>query len=751
MPGPGAARRLTLLGVVTVAAGVLVIPTATAATPLVVRLAAGQVQVQRTPFRLLVRDRSGSVVLSEIASDGRAPVPSAPQIRVFGTAPVPSPSRYSPLTFTVGAARTVQEPAAQFAGNILTDTAGGVQYAATSVLTSAATKGGLVLTVGTDDPSGRILLVSITGGPAGTARISVRPSDPTGVAVMADTFTSTPEEAFHGFGGRHNGVDQRGQDLLCYLEQENTSSGGLTPLSAATPGNGGDGYQFPGGAGATYSSAPSFISSHPYGFALDRDEISRFRLASDSSTAWQAAVAAPALDYTVAIGSAPVTVAALTSITGRHRVPPTWALGNLFDREVKFPTAESGDAYYAEVLDDLRHFDVDHLPLDGYRVEGWPLLTPLQLRDVLARLKARGAHALLYFRAFSGPDSAGTEPKEVYQQALDGGFFARTATGQPYLFVDNFGSQAGLVDFSNPAAVSWFQGRLTAALDIGADGFMTDFGEQVMTDMHFADGSDGAQMHNRYPVLYQRAARQVLDRFEKAHPGRHLWMFSRAGWTAGKPGSAAYESANFPGDESTDFSHSSGLAAQAPDMLNRAISGQYGYSTDIGGYFDVATPATTPELFLRWAAWAALSPSFRLHGSVLNGEHTPWSYGPAVEDAYRALAGLHRAAAPLLTRLWEQAVRTGLPPLRPMWLADPTDRTAAGLDQQWLLGPDVLVAPVVTEGATTVTLYLPAGCWQDQATQRTYDGRRAVTIAAPLGAVPYFFRCHTRPFTAPGH
>jgi alpha-glucosidase len=715
----------------------------------VVPLASGRVEVQRSPFRMTLRDASGREALSEVAPDGLPPTAVAPDPHPLGSTTVRVPSRYSPLTFTVGTASTVQEPAAQFAGDVLVNAAAGVQYAATAVQAVTSLAGGVRLTVATDDPTGRTLAVTITEQRGGTAHISVRPSSSTGIAVVADSFSSGKDEAFHGFGGRHNGLDQHGQDLLCFLEQENVSAGALSPVAGATPGSGGDAYQFPGGPGATYSSSPSFISSRPYGFALDRDEISRLRLDSDRPDAWQAGVAAGALDYTVALGSGPQTVAALTARSGRHRVPPAWALGSLFDREVTFPTAESGDVYYAEILDDLRHFDSDHLPVDGYRIEGWPLLTTAQLKDVLARLHRRHIHALLYFRAFSGPDSAGTEPKNVYDEAIAGGYFARTATGQPYLFLDNFGSQAGLVDFSNPAAVRWFQGRLTAAMTVGADGFMTDFGEQVLTDMHFADGSTGAQMHNHYPVLYQRAVRQAVDRFESSHPGRQIWFFNRAGWTGGQPGSAAYESANFPGDEATDWSHASGLGAQASDMLNRAVAGQYGYTTDIGGYFDVVTPATTPELFLRWAAWAALSPSFRLHGSVLNGEHTPWSYGPQVEAAYRRLALLHKAAGPLMASLWKQADKTGLPPLRPLWLAEPGDPTAAVQDQEWLLGNDVLVAPVVTQGALTHAVYLPSGRWVDQQSGKTYEGRRTVTVASPVGGLPYFFRAGTQPFRPP--
>jgi alpha-glucosidase (family GH31 glycosyl hydrolase) len=269
---------------------------------------------------------------------------------------------------------------------------------------------------------------------------------------------------------------------------------------------------------------------------------------------------------------------------------------------------------------------------------------------------------------------------------------------------------------------------------------MQDFGEQVFDDMHFHDGSTGAQMHNAFPLLYHRATAQVVAAYRREHPQRRIWWFTRAGYS----GSARYEPANFPGDETTDWTRSAGLASQTTDMLNRAIGGAYGFTTDIGGYFDVGPyTATTKELFIRWAEWAALSPFFRVHGSVLAGTHTPWSYDAATLRIYQAMARLHRRARPLILRLWRAAQRTGIPPTRPLWLQFPGDVRAAAQDQEWMLGPDVLVAPVVTEGATARDVYFPAGCWRG--VKLRVRGPATRTVAAPLGTLPYFTRCGSLP------
>jgi alpha-glucosidase (family GH31 glycosyl hydrolase) len=181
-------------------------------------------------------------------------------------------------------------------------------------------------------------------------------------------------------------------------------------------------------------------------------------------------------------------------------------------------------------------------------------------------------------------------------------------------------------------------------------------------------------------------------------------------------------------------------------MLNRAVGGAFGYSTDIGGYLDRFNPPPDEELWTRWHEWAALTPYFRLHNSQTSGTRMPWSFGDAGYARWEALARLHERAIPLIRRLWEEGRRTGVPPTRPMWLAFPDDPQARAVDQQWTLGPDVLVAPVVDRGATAWPVYFPRGCWEHPETGQRFSGPGRRTVDAPLGRLPYFFACGKRPF-----
>ena len=698
---------------------------------------AGRVVVARDPLRISFAGPSGRTVLRQVAPPGGlGVVPPVPENQ-FGTQSAPPPALYSPFAFLVGTHKVNQTPSGQWVATLQNVTEGGTVYGATKVVAGGPSGNGLHLTLATSDPTGRTLDVTIA--PRGRGfQVRARPVPASGVAAMADAFSSSPKEAFHGFGGRHDSVDARGTEFFTYLQQENFGSGSATVLTEPSqPGR--DRYMFPNGPYATYYAQSQFVSNAGYGFWLDRDEIARWRMASDRPDAWHVEVAAPAIDYVVAPGGPARALGSLTALTGRQPAPPSWALGgSILDRLVKYPS-DDATQHQAEIASDLANMKKYGVKPAAYRIEGWAELPPDVLANDIAALRRRGIHPMVYFRAFVGKDTTGTDDPKYYDEAVSKGYVATHADGSPYTFTSNFNNDGAIIDFTNPAAVAWWQGRIRAALRMGADGFMQDFGEQVFDDMHFHDGSTGAQMHNRFPRLFHRATAQVVAAFRRSHPHRQIWWFTRSGYS----GSARYEPGNFPGDETTDWTRSSGLASQTTDMLNRAVGGAFGFTTDIGGYFDIGPyQATTKELFIRWAEWAALSPFFRLHGSVLAGTHMPWSYDTQTLRLYKSMAALHRRARPLLARLWRSARRNGIPPTRPLWLQFPSDSRAAAQDQEWMLGPSVLVAPVVTEGAVSRSVYFPRGCWTGAGMK--VRGPRAKTVKAPLTRLPYFVRCGSK-------
>lgn len=701
--------------------------------------------VQREPLALRFGGADGSVALRQLPDANAAPMPIAAvnEPSILGSELPKTPTLYAPFSFVVGLVAAPQFPAGPWQANVLTGTAAGIAYHATAVNTAKAVEGGADLELATNDPTGRMLRLELRRAAHGGIRVSVRPEPATGVVMMADSFVAESGDAFRGFGGRHNALDQRGQDFIGWIQQQNLGAGYLAPVTDPLP-MAGPSYMFPNGATAAYYIAPSFVSPR-YGFLLERDEASRWRMASDADDRWQVAVAAAQLDYSVYSGTPMHSLPALSAVTGRHRPPPDWVLGVLLDRST-IAFTQTAAQYALQVREDLAQIDALGIRASGYRIEGWFKLAAAERAELIGEFKRRGLKVMTYFRPFAAIDGAGTEDPAVFTEALQQGYFTRNAFGLPYLFAGNFLGPTGLIDFTRPDAREWWKQRIKAALDEGADGFMQDFGEQVMSDMQFADGRSGALLHNRYPQLFHRLTREAIDEWRLAQPGRDdIWYYTRAGY-AGIDGAAHDEGGNFAGDGNTDFSRSSGLAAQAPDMLNRALAGNYGFTTDIGGYFDFVTPPTSKELFIRWAEWAVFSPVMRLHGSIRSGTHMPWTYDEETVAIWKQLSALRYRAQPYLKRAWAEAHRSGIPLTRPLWLIYPDEPEAARQDQQWLLGEDLLVAPVVTEGASSRAVYFPNGCWQHGETGARYTGPASIEVAAPLASLPWFHRCGAAPF-----
>ena len=706
--------------------------------------------ITRTPFRLSIQQTSGQTVLAEVPNTVLLPEVQPPTVypTPLGGAPEPGDPLYAPLSFLVGSATTTQWGGGSlfFQGNQQTGLVTGIQYSALDVLSAQPNGAGVSLTVSTDDPTGRKLLVTVAPGPDETIEVTATPTPSAGVAIVSDSFASDPSEAFHGFGGRHNAINQHGNDFYSWIEQENSSGyPGSQSIEDAAAGQ--SNYMFPNGPEAAYTAQALFYSSRPYGFLLDQPQFARWRMDSDRSDAWQVDVYGDTLDYIVAPGPASQAIGSVTAISGRERVAPAWAIGPEIDRAANASTPQTPAQAQSEISSDLATIKRDGLTVDAYRPETWTLLSSTQQGQFVAELAQQHIHLMRYFRAFVASPSGGLEPEGDYDYAIAHHLVVMNPDGSPAIFQSPFqNGEAALIDFTNPAAVAWWKSRIDQALDQGADGFMQDFGEQVDADWRFYNSQTGATMHNEYPVSYNRVTRQIIDQYMQQHPGRQIFFFTRAGYS-GDPGSAAYENAEFLGDNTTTWDHASGIASVIPDMLNRGVGGAYGPDTDIGGYLDLLSPPTTPELFARWAELAALTPFYRVHNSGETGTNMPWALGAQTLQIYTTMAQLHVDAEPLILKLWKQADQTGIPIMRPLWLADPGDPTAAAQDEEYMLGPDILVAPVVTQGATSRSVYFPQRCWLNPNTGQTYQGPLTETVPAPLSALPYYFTCGTRPIS----
>jgi len=250
----------------------------------------------------------------------------------------------------------------------------------------------------------------------------------------------------------------------------------------------------------------------------------------------------------------------------------------------------------------------------------------------------------------------------------------------------------GTVDFSNPAAKVWWKGHLKALVDEGASVFKPDYGDRVAEEAVFANGTTGKAMHNRFMFLYTEAAFEAV----KETRGENI-VWRRSGYI----GSQRYPG-TWAGDTQVTWQ---GMRGALRGGLSAGFGGEAFWSHDIGGFVGVKPD---PELYIRWAQFGLLSPFSRFHGTT---PREPWEYGGEALDIVRHYAQLRYALMPYLLASAHESTITGLPMLRHLQMEFPAEPNVDTIDDQYMLGSDLLIAPVLTPGATSRYVYFPKGRW----------------------------------------
>jgi alpha-D-xyloside xylohydrolase len=409
-----------------------------------------------------------------------------------------------------------------------------------------------------------------------------------------------------------------------------------------------------------------------------------------------------ALDLFLVAGDTPADlIRAYTDLVGRAALPPFWSLGVILSKAY-YRTAEEVLAAARDVR--ARGFPCDTITFDGrawqdtdtrFHFNFDPKRYP-DPRPTLDELRALDFHICAWeypLVSVNGPLFA--------ELAAKGWLLKDRRTGEPYRYAfdpEPFGAVltqlpvSGLIDFTHPDAYAWWRDSHKPLFELGIDMLKTDFAEQVEDDCIAWNGDSGRRLHNVYPMLYNAAAHEAIERFR----GGDGFLFGRAGWI----GSNRYP-LQWGGDPQADFE---GFAASLRGGLSWGLSGGPFHATDIGGFYGDARDA---ELYVRWTQAAIFGSHFRFHGI---GAREPWTYGPEAEAAVRKALEWRYRLLPYLWALVETAVETGLPVQRAMVLAFPEDRAAWAFEGQFMLGEDLLVAPALQPGGE-VEVYLPAGTW----------------------------------------
>ncbi len=434
-------------------------------------------------------------------------------------------------------------------------------------------------------------------------------------------------------------------------------------------------------------------------------------------------------------------VGALSTRFGRQPPLPEWAIGGAivglkdgaqsFERLEKFIAAGAAvSGLWCEDWAGIRETSFGRRLFWDWRRDRqrYP-----DLPGRIAALKARGIRFLAYANPYLAVDGI------LYESANDGGHFAlRQDSDEPYL-VDFGEFDCGVLDFTRAETRDWFAEQVLARemLDIGIDGWMADFGEYLPTDLRLADGSDPMEAHNRWPVLWAQVNAAALASRGRTGPGENgALFFMRAGFS----GVQAHCPLLWAGDQSVDFTRHDGIGTVITAALSAGLVGNAYSHSDCGGYTSLFGNVRTVELMQRWCELAAFAPVMRSHEGNRPDDNLQYDSTPELLACFARWSRVHAALAPYVRHLCDEAAALGLPVQRPLFLHYPDDPELWPVQDQFLYGEDLLVAPVIEQGAVMRPVILPGDAsWRHVWTGEDFlPGRHE--IAASIGQPPVFYR-----------
>jgi alpha-D-xyloside xylohydrolase len=472
-----------------------------------------------------------------------------------------------------------------------------------------------------------------------------------------------------------------------------------------------------------YKSIPFHLSNRGYGVLVNDPGHVSYEVGSEAVERVQFSVSGEVLEYFVIAGPTPKEVLGrYTALTGRPPVVPAWSYGlwlsTSFTTDYDEQTVNSfiDEMAARELPVSVFHFDCFWMREFNWCDFEWdPRVFP-DPDGMLARLHEKDLRVSVWINPYIAQRSP------LFREAADAGYLVTRPDGSVWQW-DLWQAGMGLVDFTNPDATAWYQSHLRRLVDQGVDCFKTDFGERIPTDIVWADGSDPERMHNLYTQLYNSAVHEVLV---DARGAGDAVLFARSATAGGQS-----MPVHWGGDSTSTYAS---MAETLRGGLSLAFSGFAFWSHDIGGF------EGTPDagVFKRWTAFGLLGSHSRFHGS--NSYRVPWAFDEEAVEVTRRFTQLKMQLMPYLYQHGLDAVRTGVPLMRPMALEFPEDPATGHLDRQYMLGPDLLVAPVLSASGE-VEFYLPAGQWTSLLTGETVTGggwRREVHdfLSLPLYARP---------------
>jgi alpha-glucosidase len=537
------------------------------------------------------------------------------------------------------------------------------------------------------------------------------------------------DEQIYGFGEKTGRLNKRGRQLGGYS---------YTMWNSDT-------YAYDNDTDPIYVSVPFYMvlrNGRAHGVFFDNTFRSNFDVGHTSYGLLSFGADGGELDYYLIDGPDPKRVIQrYTEMTGRMPLQPRWALGYHQCRYSYYP--ESRVRFIARNFRE-RRIPADVIWLDIHYLDGFNPFTwdaerfpdpPRLVRD----LRADGFHLVPIIDAHPKKQPGW----DVYDSGLMGDHYVKNPDGSVYeapVWPSQAPKNPGpsvFPDFSKPGARDWWGGLFRPFVEMGITGIWNDMNEPAVFETvtgtmpldvrHDNEGrpTDHREIHNVYGLLNSRATYEGLLRLS---PNSRPFVLTRASFA----GAQRY-AALWPGDNISSWSH---LRATIPMLTGMGLSGLPFVGSDIGGFAE----APSAELYTRWLQTGVFYPFMRTHTTIGTPDQEPWSYGTMHEAINRRAIELRYQMLPHIYNVMHEASVTGVPAMRPLVLEFPEDTRTYGLDDQFMWGRDLLIAPVLREAEREREVYLPKGGWFDFWTGRQYIGGASVSIAVTLDSLPLFVR-----------
>jgi alpha-D-xyloside xylohydrolase len=491
---------------------------------------------------------------------------------------------------------------------------------------------------------------------------------------MNAAFTLSPGEKIFGCGESFTSLDKRGQKLVLWADDAN-------------------GIQNQG----MYKPIPFFMSSRGYGMFLHTSSTITCDFGNSFAGVNELMLGDDELDLFVFLGSPKEMLDEYTKLTGKSPLPPLWSFGLWISRCTYNAETQvrdiAGKLRENRIPCDVLHLDTGWFETDwqcDYEFSTTRFTDP---KKMMSDLKDEGFHISLWQLPYFVPKN------KLFPELVEKNLVVRDAKGNlPY--------EDAVLDFSNPETVQWYQGKLASLLKMGVGAIKVDFGEAAPENGLYADGRTGFYEHNLYPLRYNKAVADIT----KQTTGENI-IWARSAWA----GSQRYP-IHWGGDaESTD----DGMAAELRGGLSFGLSGFSFWSHDVGGFTANSVQSMDKNLFARWLAFGMLSSHSRCHGIA---PKEPWNYGTNFMDEFRTIDEMKYRLMPYVYAQAKDSSEHGLPMVRALFVEFPDDPGSWNVDDEYLYGSSVLVAPLFHQGETGRDVYLPPGTWIDYQIGKSYDG-----------------------------